>query len=122
MNINTAQERNVDMATTRQSLSPVMSIEELRAFMRREFPQLGDAFEFTAIDGGSASMRLHADEQHLRPGGTVSGPSLFALADVTAYAAILAHIGPVALAVTTNLNINFLRKPSPALSRPSPTS
>ncbi|KAB2686040.1 PaaI family thioesterase [Brucella tritici] len=113
MNINTAQERNVDMATTRQSLSPVMSIEELRAFMRREFPQLGDAFEITAIDGGSASMRLHADEQHLRPGGTVSGPSLFALADVTAYAAILAHIGPVALAVTTNLNINFLRKPSP---------
>jgi len=104
MNINTAH---------RTSVSPVMAIDELRAFMRREFPQLGDVFEVVAVDEGSATMRLHADEQHLRPGGTVSGPSLFALADVTAYAAILAHIGPVALAVTTNLNINFLRKPSP---------
>ncbi|MHC5230689.1 PaaI family thioesterase [Brucella sp. LJL56] len=112
MNINTAQDRNVDPMTN-HSLSPVMNIEDLRAFMKHEFPQLGHAFEITAIDDGSASMRLHADEQHLRPGGTVSGPSLFALADVTAYAAILAHIGPVALAVTTNLNINFLRKPSP---------
>lgn len=104
MNINTAH---------RTSVSPVMSLDELRAFMKREFPQLGDAFEVMAVDEGSATMRLHADEQHLRPGGTVSGPSLFALADVAAYAAILAHIGPVALAVTTNLNINFLRKPSP---------
>lgn len=104
MNINTAH---------RTSVSPVMSLDELRAFMKREFPQLGDAFEVVAVDEGSAAMRLHADEQHLRPGGTVSGPSLFALADVAAYAAILAHIGPVALAVTTNLNINFLRKPSP---------
>jgi len=90
-----------------------MTINELRAFMKREFPQLGDAFELVSLAEGSATMRLHADEQHLRPGGTVSGPSLFALADVAAYAAILAHIGPVALAVTTNLNINFLRKPSP---------
>ncbi|NKE77506.1 PaaI family thioesterase [Ochrobactrum sp. MC-1LL] len=104
MNINTAH---------RTSVSPVMSLDELRAFMKREFPQLGDAFEVMAVDEGSATMRLHADEQHLRPGGTVSGPSLFALADVAANAAILAHIGPVALAVTTNLNINFLRKPSP---------
>lgn len=104
MNINTAHRTNV---------GPVMTIEDLRAFMKREFPQLGDAFELVSVDEGSATMRLHAGEQHLRPGGTVSGPSLFALADVAAYAAILAHIGPVALAVTTNLNINFLRKPSP---------
>jgi uncharacterized protein (TIGR00369 family) len=60
-------------------------------------------------------MHLHADKQHLRPGGTVSGPSLFALADVAAYAAILGHIGSVALAVTTNLNINFLRKADPGI-------
>ncbi len=104
MNINTAHRTNV---------GPVMTVEDLRAFMKREFPQLGDAFELVCLGEGSATMRLHADEQHLRPGGTVSGPSLFALADVVAYAAILAHIGPVALAVTTNLNINFLRKPSP---------
>ena len=94
-------------------MKPVMQIEKLRIFMKREFPQLDDAFEFTAIGEGFAKMRLNADEKHLRPGGTVSGPSLFALADVAAYAAILVHIGPVALAVTTNLNINFLRKPSP---------
>ncbi len=100
-------------AAYRTSIGPVMMIEDLRAFMKREFPQLGDAFELVGVDNGSATMCLHADEKHLRPGGTVSGPSLFALADVTAYAAILAHIGPVALAVTTNLNINFLRKPSP---------
>ncbi|QNQ62297.1 PaaI family thioesterase [Brucella sp. 6810] len=104
MNINTVHRTNT---------SPVMTIEDLQAFMKREFPQLGEAFEIVTVDEGSATMRLHADAQHLRPGGTVSGPSLFALADVAAYAAILAHIGPVALAVTTNLNINFLRKPSP---------
>lgn len=112
MNINTAQERKAVSAASR-SMSPVMSIEELRLFMKREFPQLGDTFELVTVEDRAATMRLHADEQHLRPGGTVSGPSLFALADVAAYAAILAHIGPVALAVTTNLNINFLRKPCP---------
>ena len=92
---------------------PIMTVEDLRLFMRREFPQLDDAFEIVAIAAGSATLRLHANERHLRPGGTVSGPSLFTLADVAAYAAILAHIGPAALAVTTNLNIKFLRKPSP---------
>lgn len=95
------------------SLGPVMSLEDLRAFMKREFPQLDESFEIVSLDNGSATMHLHADNQHLRPGGTVSGPSLFALADVAAYAAILGHIGPVALAVTTNLNINFLRKANP---------
>lgn len=93
--------------------TPVMTLEDLRAFMKSEFPQVDETFEISAINQGSATMLLHADEKHLRPGGTVSGPALFALADVAAYAAILAHIGPFALAVTTNLNINFLRKPSP---------
>jgi uncharacterized protein (TIGR00369 family) len=51
-------------------------------------------------------------DRHLRPGGTVSGPSMFALADVAIYLAILARIGPVALAVTTGANIDFLRKPA----------
>ncbi|RCS22015.1 PaaI family thioesterase [Phyllobacterium salinisoli] len=96
-----------------------MDIEELNRFIEREFPQVNagsppgrPTFSILAVGEGMASMRLEADERHLRPGGTVSGPSLFALADITAYVAILAHIGPVALAVTTNLNINFLRKPS----------
>ena len=71
------------------------------------------SFHVIDIAPGKASMRLDPSERHLRPGGTVSGPALFTLADVTAYVAVLAHIGPVALAVTTNLNINFLRLPKP---------
>jgi len=58
-------------------------------------------------------MRLRFDAKHLRPGGTISGPAMFALADVALYVAILGQIGRVSLAVTTNLNINFLRKPDP---------
>lgn len=104
------EEELTDMTETYR---PILGIEDLRAFLKREFPQLDDGFQITALGDGCATMRLHADDRHLRPGGTVSGPSLFALADVAAYAAILAHIGPVALAVTTNLNINFLRKPPP---------
>ena len=91
-----------------------MDVEALSSFLEREFPQMnadGVAFVVTDAGKGFASMRLEPTERHLRPGGTVSGPSLFALADLTAYVAILAQIGPVALAVTTNLNINFLRKP-----------
>jgi uncharacterized protein (TIGR00369 family) len=56
-------------------------------------------------------MRMEYHERHIRPGGTISGPAMMALADLALYVAILAHIGPVALAVTTNLNFNFLRKP-----------
>ncbi|MBB2970499.1 PaaI family thioesterase [Mesorhizobium sp. RMAD-H1] len=105
--------------TSLSKLNPVMSIEELNHFIEREFPQVNagsppgqPTYSILAIGDGTASMRLEADERHLRPGGTVSGPTLFALADIAAYVAILAHIGPVALAVTTNLNINFLRRPA----------
>ena len=97
------------------SASPavVMSLEEVNAFLETDFPQIAPGREFIveAVGPLSARMRLRASEKHLRPGGTISGPSMFALADVTLYVAILAQIGPVALAVTTNLNINFLRKP-----------
>lgn len=97
-------------------MQPVMTIDELHRFLDTDFPQIhsdGRVFTITEITHGSVSMRLDPSERHLRPGGTVSGPALFTLADVTAYAAVLAHIGPVALAVTTNLNINFLRKGQP---------
>ncbi|MEO1190290.1 MAG: PaaI family thioesterase [Pseudomonadota bacterium] len=63
---------------------------------------------------GHACMRLPADPKHLRPGGTISGPAQMAVADCAAYAALLGAIGPVPLAVTTNLSINFLNKPQPA--------
>jgi uncharacterized protein (TIGR00369 family) len=95
-------------------MTMAMDVKALASFLEREFPQVnsdGTAFTVTGAGEGFASMRLDPSDRHLRPGGTVSGPSLFALADVTAYLAILAQIGPVALAVTTNLNINFLRKP-----------
>ncbi|RUV83694.1 PaaI family thioesterase, partial [Mesorhizobium sp. M1A.F.Ca.IN.022.07.1.1] len=56
------------------------------------------------------TVRLNADQRHLRPGGTVSGPALFTLADIGGYVCVLSHAGPDALSVTTNLNINFMRK------------
>ncbi|MCI0487690.1 MAG: PaaI family thioesterase [Blastocatellia bacterium] len=72
------------------------------------------AFRVEKVDDGLAQVRLLYHERHLRPGGTISGPALMTLADTSMYIAVLAMIGPVALAVTTNLNINFLRKPAQA--------
>ena len=65
-----------------------------------------------SLGGKSARARFKVGKKHLRPGDTVSGPTLMALADVAMYAALLGEIGLVPLAVTTNLNINFLRKPA----------
>jgi uncharacterized protein (TIGR00369 family) len=95
-------------------LEPILTVDDLNRFLETNFSEVhtdGKIFEVVATGPGSATMRLDPKEKHLRPGGTISGPTLFALADVTAYIALLAHIGPVALAVTTNLNINFLSKP-----------
>jgi uncharacterized protein (TIGR00369 family) len=93
-----------------------MNRDALNRFLDTDFPQIhtdGKVFDVTDVGPGTVIMRLAPNERHLRPGGTVSGPTLFALADVAAYCVVLAHIGPVALAVTTSLNINFLRKPEP---------
>lgn len=93
-----------------------MTKDELTAFLDREFPQMhvgGQTYFVEEIGPLSARMRMDYHDRHLRPGGTISGPSMMALADLALYAAILAHIGPVALAVTTSLNFNFLRKPEP---------
>lgn len=98
------------------NLTPIMDRDALNRFLETDFPQIhtdGKVFEVTEVGPGTVVMRLDPNERHLRPGGTVSGPTLFALADVAAYCVVLAHIGPVALAVTTSLNINFLRKPEP---------
>ena len=93
---------------------PVLSLDDVRAFLAQEFPQIDHAFAVEDVGPLTARMRLRFHEMHLRPGGTISGPAMFGLADVALYAAILANVGPVALAVTTSLNINFLRKPEPA--------
>lgn len=91
-----------------------MSIPELQAFLSREFPQMAPMnMRITGFDGDLLTLRMTAGEAHLRPGGTVSGPTMMSLADCAAYLLLLGQIGPVALAVTTNLNINFLRKPEP---------
>ncbi len=95
-------------------MKPVMTPDELNLFLDKEFPQIhanGRVFMVKSVSDGVITLRFTPGDAHLRPGGTVSGPSMFTLADLAAYAAILAHLGPVALAVTTNLNINFLRKP-----------
>ena len=80
--------------------------------MAAEMPwaiEVGMALE--EIGKGTAKMRFPYNTSMLRPGGTISGPSMMALADACMYAVIMSAIGQVALAVTTNLNINFLRKP-----------
>jgi len=84
----------------------------LEAFLAEAFPQVKDDFAIEDIQPMGITMRLKVEERHLRPGGTVSGPSMFALADVSVYLAILAMIGPKALAVTTNCSIDFMRKPA----------
>ena len=83
----------------------------LAAFLAAEFPQATDfAVETAGVEG--VVLRLRVAERHLRPGGTVSGPAMFGLADVAFYLAIQARIGPVALAVTTNASMDFMRKPA----------
>ena len=89
-----------------------MDREALAAFLQREFGQVADDFAVERVGPEGLVLRLRVAERHLRPGGTVSGPSIFALADVAMYLAILARIGPVALAVTTNCSIDFMRKPA----------
>lgn len=91
-----------------------MTAAELEAFLREHFPQPDNLpYHVESLTETAVVVRLAHREQHLRPGGTISGPTLMALADVAMYLLVLAQIGPVALAVTTNLNINFLRKPAP---------
>jgi uncharacterized protein (TIGR00369 family) len=93
-----------------------MTGEEVEAFLDEVFPQRNQGGALSRIEEVGplfARVRLHYDQRHLRPGGTISGPTMMGLADLALYAAILANIGPVALAVTTNLSFNFLRKPGP---------
>lgn len=85
----------------------------LEQFLLRDFPQVANDFAFEEVAPPFLTMSLRAHQAHLRPGGTVSGPTMFGLADVTAYFCILSVLGPVALAVTTNCSIDFMRKPAP---------
>lgn len=87
---------------------------ELTQLLAREFPQSFDgpgAFVVEEAAPMLGRVRLPYDPRHLRPGGTISGPAMFGLADCALYVAVLGSIGWVPLAVTTNLTINFLSKP-----------
>lgn len=87
-----------------------MDLAEIRAFIAQEFPQTTIVVE--AVDHKMARVRQPVDASHLRPGGTVSGPTQMLVADIAIYIAILHELGSVALAVTTNISLNFLNKPA----------
>ena len=89
-----------------------MDIPALQAFLKTQFPQVAGEVEVVTLPDNGLTLKLSVHDHHLRPGGTVSGPSMFMLADVAVYLAILARLGPVALAVTTSCAMDFMRKPA----------
>lgn len=89
-----------------------MTAGEIATYLDDVFPQVAGHFTIEELEEMRIRVRLNVSDAHLRPGGTVSGPSIFALADCAVYMAVLAMIGPKALAVTTNCSIDFLRKPA----------
>ena len=90
---------------------PCLTADELQDFLEEVFPQIEGQLAVEAVDPMTARMRLNVTDRHLRPGGTISGPAMFLLADCAFYVAVLGMIGREPLTVTTNLNINFLSKP-----------
>lgn len=90
-----------------------MTAAELEAYIAEEFPQAAGLYTLEDLGPMRARVRLEPREAHLRPGGTLSGPTIFGLADCAVYYAILGMIGPKALTVTTNASIDFMRKPTP---------
>lgn len=94
-----------------------MSAKEIEALLAAEFPQAffpGCGHSVERVDYGDVRVRWTFDPVSLRPGGTISGPTMMELADFAMYVAVFSAIGPQPLAVTTNLTINFLRRPAAA--------
>jgi uncharacterized protein (TIGR00369 family) len=97
--------------------APALNAEQIGELLHEVFPQVfypGCGLTIERVDYGDVRVRREFREDHLRPGGTVSGPTMMALADFAMYVAVFTAVGPQPLAVTTNLNINFLRKPGQA--------
>jgi uncharacterized protein (TIGR00369 family) len=91
---------------------PVMDVDDLQRFLTAAFPGAPAPYIVEEITGDSIRLRLPVTGVHSRPGDTVAGPALMALADCAAWLVIVGQIGPVALSVTTSLHIDFLRKPA----------
>ena len=97
--------------------APALNAEQIAELLHKEFPQAfypGCGLTLERVDYGNVRVRRHFHEDYVRPGGTISGPTMMELADFAMYVAVFSAVGPMPLAVTTNLNINFLRKPAPA--------
>ena len=97
--------------------APAMSREDIEMLLAAEFPQAffpGSGLSVESVEFGACRVKQAYDPKQVRPGGTISGPTMMALADFSMYVAVFSAAGPVPLAVTTNLNINFLRKPAQA--------
>lgn len=92
-------------------MEPKMTAAELNAFLAEVYPQIAGDVRIDRVAAMEADVRLLVTAAHLRPGGTVSGPWMFSVADLAMYAVTLAMIGPVAMTVTTNCSIDFMRKP-----------
>lgn len=88
--------------------------EEFEGVVRDLVPSAGQGIEVLSIGDGAARLKLPYRPDMIRPGGTISGPAQFGLADVTLYGCVLSRLGRVDLAVTTSMTINFLRRPAPA--------
>lgn len=95
----------------------VMTADAIGTLLHEVFPQAfypGCGLTLEDIHYGDVRVRREFHDDHLRPGGTISGPTMMELADFAMYVAVFAAVGPLPLAVTTNLSINFLRKPAQA--------
>jgi len=93
---------------------PAMNADEIAQLLRDEFPQFfhpGRGLSIERVNYGNIRVKRRFQEDSIRPGGTISGPTMMELADFAMYVAVFSAVGPQPLAVTTNLNINFLRKP-----------
>jgi uncharacterized protein (TIGR00369 family) len=90
-----------------------VSVEAFNSIIASELPSTADSGVYLRkIEPGKAEMVLPYSDHSIRPGGTIAGPYMMMLADVCMYAVVLSLLGEIKLAVTTNLNINFLRKPA----------
>ena len=92
-------------------MQPVMSVSEVQGLLEDVFPEAIERYKIREVSSMGALMEKPFNKRDLRPGGTLSGPSMFELADISFYVAALGMIGPKALTVTTSASINFMRKP-----------